>query len=149
MIGSLAAISPRQSFYVGVKALIRDNAGRILILQDTVTGLWEIPGGRIDQSENIVDALRREISEELPGCSLAKLGEVVHVAQSERIIEDQHRLLLIFYKSHVRLAATIVLSTEHQSIAWASAQSIDAFNMYANDKEAANKLFKQCDSMEC
>ena len=55
---------------VGVKAVIRDDAGRLLLLKkeqpfegDTIIK-WEIPGGRIDVGEPTIDALKREIKEE-------------------------------------------------------------------------------------
>ena len=54
---------------VAGKAIIRKN-GRILLLQRALAnefepGLWEFPGGKINFGENLVDALQREINEEV------------------------------------------------------------------------------------
>jgi mutator protein MutT len=54
---------------VAGKAVIRRN-GRILLLQRSLQsgfdpGRWELPGGKIDLGEDLVEALRREIQEEV------------------------------------------------------------------------------------
>ncbi len=55
---------------VGVKALIKDNEGRYLMLRRTYPYAgekdtrWGIPGGRINPGEPILEALAREIKEE-------------------------------------------------------------------------------------
>jgi 8-oxo-dGTP diphosphatase len=54
---------------VAGKAIIRRN-GKILLLQRSVTnefepGLWEFPGGKINFGENLIEALRREVREEV------------------------------------------------------------------------------------
>ena len=52
-----------------VAALIRDDAGRILLQQGLPgkphAGLWEFPGGKVEVEENPRLALRREVAEEL------------------------------------------------------------------------------------
>lgn len=56
---------------VGVKALIKNDKGALLFLRrstqlvtDSKETSWDIPGGRIDPGEQLLDALRREIQEE-------------------------------------------------------------------------------------
>ena len=46
-----------------VSALIRDDAGRILLVRH-VDGPWQLPGGAIDPDESPEDAVRRECLEE-------------------------------------------------------------------------------------
>jgi ADP-ribose pyrophosphatase YjhB (NUDIX family) len=50
-----------------VGALIRDSAGRLLLIQrghDPGAGLWSLPGGRIEPGETDQQAVVREIAEE-------------------------------------------------------------------------------------
>ena len=52
-----------------VVAAVIERAGRFLVTRRQagvhLEGLWEFPGGKIDPNETHVDALRREIREEL------------------------------------------------------------------------------------
>jgi ADP-ribose pyrophosphatase YjhB (NUDIX family) len=54
---------PLQLYRVSVKALIRDDQDRILLVKEGGSN-WELPGGGLDHQESIEDALRRELREE-------------------------------------------------------------------------------------
>ena len=43
--------------------VVRNNAGEILLIKNQRRG-WEFPGGLVEEGENVMDALRREIKEE-------------------------------------------------------------------------------------
>jgi NAD+ diphosphatase len=48
-------------------ALLTDEAGRLLLARrayEPFLGLWDLPGGDVDESEHPLDALRRELREE-------------------------------------------------------------------------------------
>ncbi|MEV0495434.1 NUDIX hydrolase [Streptomyces atratus] len=50
----------------GAGAIIHDIAGRILLVRPSYgDGTWEIPGGALDTGENPLQAVRREVREEL------------------------------------------------------------------------------------
>ena len=70
-----------------VAALIRDDAGRVLLVRKRGTAMFMQPGGKRDPGEDDVAALSREIAEEL-GCvlvpaSVRPLGEFDAVAANE------------------------------------------------------------------
>lgn len=70
-----------------VAALIRDDAGRVLLVRKRGTTAFMQPGGKRDPGEDDIAALSREIAEEL-GCSLVPasirpLGEFDAVAANE------------------------------------------------------------------
>src|SRR4051812_35621430 len=51
----------------GVQALAVDESGRVLLGRRTADpgeGLWDIPGGFLDEGEDPIDGLRREFVEE-------------------------------------------------------------------------------------
>jgi ADP-ribose pyrophosphatase YjhB (NUDIX family) len=50
-----------------VSALVEDGAGRLLLARravDPYAGLWDIPGGYLEEGEHPLDGLRRELREE-------------------------------------------------------------------------------------
>lgn len=49
----------------GVKGLVVDGAGRVLLVRHTYTYGWHIPGGGIKRHESEADALVRELREEV------------------------------------------------------------------------------------
>lgn len=52
-----------QLFQIGIKAIIRNDENQILLLENK--DYWDIPGGRMDQGEDIEAALLRELNEEI------------------------------------------------------------------------------------
>ena len=65
-----------------VAALVRDEVGRILLSRrredQPMGGLWELPGGKVEEGEAPSEALRREIEEELGvSCAVGEIFDVV------------------------------------------------------------------------
>ena len=56
------------------------NDGKLLIMQDTQSPYWYLPGGRVHLQERAEDALRRELQEEL-GVT-AKIGRPLWLVQN-------------------------------------------------------------------
>ena len=106
-----------KKFYVGVKGLIHDNERGYLLLR-AAKGYWDIPGGRMDDNENLEATLRRELSEELPGVELQSLGEIQGSHRLPHDIEGDISLVILYYLVSVKLPKEIVLSEEHESYIW-------------------------------
>jgi mutator protein MutT len=76
---------------VVVAAVIERDDAFLLTLRQTGThlaGHWEFPGGKVDHSETHIEALRRELLEELD--IVAQVGELVHTvthAYPEKTVE--------------------------------------------------------------
>jgi ADP-ribose pyrophosphatase YjhB (NUDIX family) len=51
-------------FVPGVRAIILNNAGDILLQKRTDSGLWGLPGGSVELDETVLEALKREVVEE-------------------------------------------------------------------------------------
>ena len=70
-------------FHLGVKALISNSAGQVLLLQVNPAQLkgkngayWDLPGGRVQRGQTVEETLKREVAEET---GIASLGNVKHL----------------------------------------------------------------------
>jgi 8-oxo-dGTP diphosphatase len=56
-------VSEHPRHIVCVTAFVTDQAGRLLLIESPRRG-WEVPGGQVEQGEDLREALRREVEEE-------------------------------------------------------------------------------------
>ena len=81
-------------------------------------GLWEFPGGKIDEGENVIDGLTREVYEET-GLTIKPLSSIAHV-ESEIIGTGKyagHLYVSLFYAAQ-RIGGDLTLSSEHGLAQW-------------------------------
>ncbi len=65
-------MSKEQLFHIGVKALIKNDSNKILLLKVDQTNFkvkrredyWDIPGGRIQKGDSILGTLAKELKED-------------------------------------------------------------------------------------
>ena len=95
--------------------IVRD--GRVLAARRTrpaeLAGQWEFPGGKVEEGENLSEALVRELREELSS-TISVMGEVRDAGSPWRI-SDKHVLRLFL--------ATVVAGeptpgTDHDQLRW-------------------------------
>ena len=57
-------VGTRRIFVPGVRAVVVNNAGEILLQRRTDTDVWGLPGGSVELDETAFEALKREVAEE-------------------------------------------------------------------------------------
>lgn len=77
---------------LGVRALVVDEAGRILLVKHTYTPGWYLPGGGVERSETCETALRRELVEE-GGVALIGDPKLLGVFSNHKNFPNDHVLL--------------------------------------------------------
>lgn len=77
---------------VGVRALIEDDAGRILLIKHTYVPGWHFPGGGVEPGETALSALEREIREEAQ-VKIAQPANLIGVYLNTRFSKRDHVLL--------------------------------------------------------
>jgi 8-oxo-dGTP diphosphatase len=125
----------RRENVVTIKAfVVRD--GRFLCIQDA-RGRWDAPGGRIECPETILDALRREIREEL-GVELATI-DVDHPWIWDWQFESQSRPLIqniVGIGFSCTLASDALHPDPDECVAqrWVTAAELQALHMHEGHK---------------
>lgn len=114
-------------FHLGIKALIRNASGEILLLKvnpaklkGTIKEYWDIPGGRVQRGDTVEQTLRREVAEETGVTDIEDIQPLAMVLSNIRIPlqpEDVGLILSVFTCS-IRPDTPITLSDEHIDLGW-------------------------------
>ncbi len=110
-----------------------DCDGRILLTRrpegKSMAGLWEFPGGKVEQGETPERALIRELTEELNiDVTEACLAPFVFASHT---YEDFHLLMPTFL---CRQWDGILTAREGQNLKWVKIQDLPKYNMPSADK---------------
>lgn len=112
-----------QRFEVSLKAFIVHER-RALLLEESDTGFWELPGGRIDVGEewqDHADVLRREIAEELGSDVVVDVAREAVTWCRRRPTDGVFQFIVA--RPCRLVAGTPRLSDEHTRIAWHTPQT--------------------------
>ena len=119
-----------------VAAIIHDNNGRIFATQrgyGNFKDYWEFPGGKIEPGETPVEALHREIWEELESQIT-----VEHLLQT--IEHDYPEFPLTMHCFLCHLASGTLKLKEHEDARWLALNELDSVNWLPADKNLINTL---------
>lgn len=120
-------------FQLGIKALIRNRKGEILLLKvnenklvhDEKRGLvakpyWDIPGERLEKNGNVIDTLEREVKEETGIEKINNIKEFTILMSNIRVPykSESAGLILNVFTCHINEGIKILLSDEHEDCAW-------------------------------
>jgi 8-oxo-dGTP diphosphatase len=124
-------------FQVGVKALIENRSGMVLLFKapgwakNNTPPHWDIPGGRIQEGQNALTTLKREVAEETGITKISGISFLTAVVSNHEVVLDNDKkagLLLMIYKVTIPEKTKIIISDEHIGAEW------------IDKKEAAKRL---------
>lgn len=117
-------------FQLSQKLFLR-RGEEMLILRDRVSGVWDLPGGRVSATEfdDLGGALQRELAEEL--------GEGLQIEIETRpllvwpltVLEGGIGVIGVAYEAWLR-GGEVRLSAEHDDMAWVRVDSYDPRHQY-------------------
>ncbi len=115
-------------FRLAVRAVIRDDEGRCLLLRRShackaFVGTWEWPGGKADPGETFDVAVRREVVEET-GLAI----ELTGVAGAFHIEMPQQHLAVLCMEA-AQSGGKLSLSEEHDQSAWVPLAELLQWNL--------------------
>ena len=115
-------------FHLGTKALIRDQEGKVLLMQVNPAELnggrkdyWDLPGGRVQKGDSVEDTLKREVLEETGIVEITNIQPVSMMLSNLRIPtgnDESVGLILSVYACTVPNNTVIALSEEHIAYDW-------------------------------
>lgn len=120
---------------IGVKVIIQNAQGKYLLLSrsddyQTIGGGdgWDIPGGRINASEELLTALRREVREEI-GAEIPADAQPELLAAQDIVVpaKDLH-VVRVTYRLTLDIN-TIALSDEHTAYRWFTLSELKALSL--------------------
>lgn len=108
-----------QIYNLGIKAIIQNSSEKILLLKH-IKGYWDFPGGRVQENEEAIDTLFREVKEETGITNLTNIKQDAMILTDVHMIQDNHSIDLILWYFNCTLVTNqkIVLSDEHTEFQW-------------------------------
>ena len=118
---------------IGVKGVIvKDN--KVLLLKRNLGNrqvYWDVSGGRVDDNEDLLETLRRELVEEIPSIVNFEIKEILDVYRLPRGIEKDLGLILLFYRVQSDIT-NITLSHEHFEYRWFNQEELEDIHVGMN-----------------
>lgn len=123
-----------------VAAIIENNHQEILCAlrspQMAIPNMWEFPGGKVEQNEDLYSALEREIFEEL-GCKI----------KAESIFKDNTHEYGTFTIHLIAMKCSIIegtpLANEHSKLIWLKRENLASLKWAPADIPAVEQLIHE------
>jgi len=138
-------------FHLGIKAIIRNSRGQLLLLKvkpEQLKGArgesyWDIPGGRIHKGSTVEETLRREVEEETGVTTIKSFIPFTMVLSNKVRIpvgKETVGLILSSYLCNVGDASQIKISNEHIEYGWFTPKEAEKLLAFKYPKEFIDKL---------
>lgn len=112
-----------------VAAVICDRKGRYLVGRRPADkrhgGMWEFPGGKVDDGETHQEAMARELEEEL-GLALVRMDPETLFER----MDPGSRFRIVFYRVEVEGAPEAL---EHTALLWGTVETLGAMELAPSD----------------
>lgn len=134
---------------IAAKAILVNSLGQVLIVRKGVdnirhagnSGRYNLPGGKIDPGEEIEDALKREVFEELSVSILDEGIELIFVGDWRPTVREiPHQIVGIFFSCH-SWTGKIILNEEHDKYVWIDNHTLNDYDILPPEDRAIRSYF--------
>lgn len=136
----------KEHIVTSVVAVIIDDDGRVLLTRRSIPPFldqWVMPGGKIDLGEPIVEALKREVHEEV-GLEVEVSG-LIDVFEHLTPGDENCHFVILYYRCRPLYCDIVRNEHEVAEAAWVSWQNLVEYNMPAGARFILGKVFPELD----
>lgn len=134
----------KEHIVTSVVAVIVDDDGRVLLTRRSVPpfrDLWVMPGGKIDLGEPILEALKREVHEEV-GLEIEVVG-LVDVFEHLTPGEENCHFVILYYRCRPLYCDIVQNEHEVAEVAWVPYRALRGYAMPAGARYILGKVFPE------
>lgn len=132
----------KEHIKTSVVACIIDEADRILLTRrciDPFCGQWVMPGGKIDHGEPIIEALHREVKEEV-GIEI-RVEALIDVFEHIGVEDRRDHFVILYYRAHPLSFELTPNGDECTEAVWAPKTRLLDYDLPPGGRHILSKLF--------
>ena len=132
----------KQSIKTSVVACIIDDQDRVLLTRRCIEpfcGQWVMPGGKVDHGEPLLEALHREVREEV-GIDVHVEG-LLDVYEHVAVGEKNDHYVILYYRAHPLTTNMTPNDQEVTEAVWAPADQLALYNMTPGTRHILAQLY--------
>lgn len=133
-----------QHIITSVVAVIVDDEGRVLLTRRSIPpfqGDWVMPGGKIDLGEPIIEAVKREVWEEV-GLEV-ETGELVDIFEHVTPGADNYHFIILYYRCTPLYCDINHNKDEVEEARWVKPSDLASYNLPDGARFILKKLFPE------
>jgi 8-oxo-dGTP diphosphatase len=124
-----------------VGAIIENEQNEILCAlrspEMSMPNMWEFPGGKVEENEDIYSALEREIDEEL-GCRIKTAKEIFN-----NTIHEYETFIINLISIKCKVISGNPTPSEHSKLIWLKRENLDSLKWAPADIPVVNQLIQE------